>query len=116
MTRTAPPSPIRIAASSFGPADGRAQGSPYRKGGLYRSSVMGRVAPCIFLAAALLMCCGAPGAGGHQSASAPRVASTTFVSPTPQQTPAAVSADPQLLSNTNGSFAFRHPADWQFIN
>jgi hypothetical protein len=27
-----------------------------------------------------------------------------------------VPADPRLLSNTSGSFAFRHPASWHFIN
>ena len=30
--------------------------------------------------------------------------------------PPPVSADPRLLSNTNGSFSFRHPKNWSFIN
>jgi len=68
------------------------------------------------LAAALLGSCGGPGVTGQHSASAPRFASTPVVSPTGLETPATAAADLQLLSNSSGSFAFRHPADWHFIN
>jgi hypothetical protein len=67
----------------------------------------------LVLAAALLASCGHASPTAGQSTSPPRLESPPVASPTPSTT---VSADPQLLSNTSGGFAFRHPAEWQFIN
>jgi hypothetical protein len=64
----------------------------------------------LVLAAALLTSCGH---AAGQSASPARLEGSPVASSTPS---ASAPADTRLLSNTKGSFAFRHSADWQFIN
>ena len=80
---------------------------------------------CVLLAIALLASCGraiAPGASTSSSASTSRVqspspaSSARLGSPSPGSPSQATSADPLLLSNGTGSFAFKHPAAWKFTN
>jgi hypothetical protein len=98
---------------------------PYPIGALYRSTIVRNRVVCLVVVAAVLASCG--GAGGPSTAGNP--ASPTRLGPSPassarlQSPPVgspspspAVSADPELLSNTNGSFAFRHPPSWKFTN
>jgi hypothetical protein len=92
---------------------------------------MQNVGRCVLLAAMLLTSCGQAGApAAQQSASSSRLqspaassarlespgASSARLQSPPVGSPTPGSADPLLLSNTSGSFAFRHPASWQFIN
>ena len=80
---------------------------------------------CVLVVATLLASCGRVGPTGvsQQTASGarsvtPSPASSARLesSPAPSPTPPKTSPDPLLLSNTTGSFAFRHPASWSFTN